>query len=68
MRVFRGSTPDQGPFTKDLSYSSKGLILIYNYIRFIVRSGDLTRLTLLFTGKINLQNIHLLSEIAQEDY
>ncbi len=30
-RVFRGSVPDGGPFTKDLSYS-KGFILIYNYI------------------------------------
>jgi uncharacterized protein (TIGR02421 family) len=32
VRVFRGSTPDGGPYTKDLSYS-KGFILIYNYLR-----------------------------------
>lgn len=31
-RVFRGSTPDGLPFTKDLSYL-KGFILIYNYIQ-----------------------------------
>ena len=29
-RVFRGSTPDGMPFTKDLSYL-RGFILIYNY-------------------------------------
>ena len=35
-RVFRGSTPDGLPFTKDLSYL-KGFIMIYNYIQFAQR-------------------------------
>ncbi|WP_280124087.1 tyrosine/phenylalanine carboxypeptidase domain-containing protein [Coxiella endosymbiont of Ornithodoros amblus] len=55
---FPGSTPDQAPFTKDLSYS-KGFILIYNYIRLGIGSGDLSQLPLIFTEKTDLVNIHL---------
>ncbi len=42
-RVFRGSTPDGLPFTKDLSYL-KGFILIYNYIQLAVRKGKLEQI------------------------
>ncbi|WP_040933465.1 flavohemoglobin expression-modulating QEGLA motif protein [Coxiella burnetii] len=65
VRIFRGSTPDQGPFTKDLSYS-KGFILIYNYIRLAIGSGNLSQLPLLFIGKTDLINIHLLKELDEE--
>src|SRR5690606_16777815 len=54
MRVFRGSTPEGGPYTKDLSYS-KGFILIYNYMRLAVQRGLVKRIPLLFVGKTTLE-------------
>lgn len=64
-RVFRGSTPDGGPFTKDLSYS-KGFILIYNYIRLAVQRGLVSQIPLLFIGKTTLEDIHILSDLVEE--
>lgn len=66
VRVFRGSTPNAGPFTKDLAYS-KGFIMIYNYIRLAIQKGDLGYIPLLFMGKINLRQVHLLAELAEEN-
>ncbi len=65
-RVFRGSTPDGGPFTKDLSYS-KGFILIYNYIRLAVQKGLLNQIPVLFMGKTTLEDIHILSDLVEEE-
>jgi uncharacterized protein (TIGR02421 family) len=53
VRVFRGSTPELGPFTKDLAYS-RGFIEVYNFVRLAVRRGRLDRIRLLFCGKISL--------------
>ncbi len=64
-RVFRGSTPDGGPFTKDLSYS-KGFILIYNYVRLAVQRGLLSNIPLLFVGKTTLEDIHIISDLVEE--
>ncbi len=64
-RVFRGSTPDGGPFTKDLSYS-KGFILIYNYIRLAVQRGLVSQIPLLFLGKTTLEDIHILADLVEE--
>lgn len=64
-RVFRGSTPDGGPFTKDLSYS-KGFILIYNYIRLAVQRGLVTQIPLLFVGKTTLEDVHILADLVEE--
>jgi len=64
-RVYRGSTPDGGPFTKDISYS-KGFILIYNYIRLAIRKGLLERIPLLFCGKTTLEDMRTLSHLAEE--
>lgn len=64
-RVFRGSSPDGGPFTKDLSYS-KGFILIYNYIRLAVQRGLVTQIPLLFLGKTTLEDVHILSDLVEE--
>lgn len=64
-RVFRGSTPDGGPFTKDLSYS-KGFILIYNYIRLAVQRGLVSQIPLLFVGKTTLEDIHIISDLVDE--
>jgi uncharacterized protein (TIGR02421 family) len=65
VRVFRGSTPTGGPFTKDLSYS-KGFILVYNFLRLAVRKGRLDRIPLLFCGKTTLEDIGTLSQLASE--
>jgi uncharacterized protein (TIGR02421 family) len=64
-RVFRGSTPDGGPFTKDLSYT-KGFILIYNYIRLAVQRGLVSQIPLLFLGKTTLEDVHILSDLVEE--
>ena len=64
-RVFRGSTPGGGPFTKDLSYS-KGFILVYNYIRLAVRRGMLSRIPLLFLGKTTLSDVRLYAQLMDE--
>lgn len=64
-RVFRGSTPRGGPFTKDISYS-KGFILVYNYIQLAVRKGLLERVPLLFCGKTTLEDLRTLSQLADE--
>lgn len=64
-RVFRGSTPDGGPFTKDLSYS-KGFILIYNYIRLAVQRGLVSQIPYLFLGKTTLEDVHILADLVDE--
>lgn len=65
-RVFRGSLPSGGPFTKDLSYS-KGFILIYNYIRLAVQRGLVSQIPILFMGKTTLEDIHILSDLVEEE-
>jgi uncharacterized protein (TIGR02421 family) len=64
-RVFRGSTPEGGPFTKDLAYS-KGYILVYNYIRLAVRKGLLARIPLLFCGKAQLEDMKTIAQLVDE--
>lgn len=65
VRVFRGSTPEGGPYTKDLSYS-KGFILIYNYMRLAVQRGLVSRIPLLFVGKTTLDDLHILADLMDE--
>jgi uncharacterized protein (TIGR02421 family) len=64
VRVFRGSTPELGPFTKDLSYS-RGFVEVYNFIRLAVRRGRLDRIRLLFCGKLALRDIAELSRLHE---
>ena len=64
-RVFRGSTPTGGPFTKDLVYS-KGFIMIYNYIRLAIQHGLAHRVPLLFAGKTTLEDQRVLSDLVEE--
>ena len=65
VRVFRGSTPTGGPFTKDLSYA-KGFVLIYNFIRFAISQHRIDAIPLLFTGKLVLDDLPLLSELRAQ--
>ena len=64
-RVFRGSSPDGLPFTKDLSYL-KGFIMIYNYIQLAVRKGKLEQIPLLFCGKTTLEDMRTLRQLVDE--
>jgi hypothetical protein len=64
-RVFRGSLPTLGPFTKDLSYC-KGFVMVYNFIQLAVRKGMLDRIPLLFCGKTNLEDIRDLAQLVEE--
>ena len=64
-RVFRGSTPTEGPFTKDITYL-KGLVLTVNYIRLAVIKGMLDRLPLLFCGKVVLEDMRTLAGLLDE--
>jgi uncharacterized protein (TIGR02421 family) len=61
-RVFRGSTPDGLPFTKDLAYI-KGFVLVYNLIQVAIQRGRIERLPLLLTGKIAMDDFALISEL-----
>ena len=65
VRIFRGSTPTGGPFTKDLSYA-KGFVLIYNFIRFAISQHRIDAIPLLFTGKIVLDDLPLLSALRDQ--
>lgn len=64
-RVFRGSTPTLGPFTKDLSYS-KGFILIYNFIRLAIEYGYLKRIPYLFLGKTTIEDLKTYEALLDE--
>jgi len=56
VRIFRGSTPEGRPFTKDLAYM-RGFVQTYNFMRLAVSEGRLDNLALLFCGKITLEDI-----------
>lgn len=65
VRVFRGSAPRLGPFTKDIAYS-KGFVLTWHAIQLAVRKGLLDRIPLLFCGKVTLEDLGLLAQLADE--
>lgn len=64
-RVFRGSLPDAGPFTKDLGYG-KGLVLTLMYVRMAIRFGRSYRVPMLFCGKVDLLDMATLHQLADE--
>ena len=64
-RVFRGSLPDAGPFTKDLGYG-KGLVLTLLYVRMAIRFGHTRRIPMLFCGKVDLLDMATLHELQDE--
>ncbi len=65
MRVFRGSTPTLGPFTKDLAYG-RGFLEVYNMIRLAARRGRLELLPLLFVGKISVHELGLIAQLHDD--
>lgn len=64
-RVFRGSLPEAGPFTKDLGYG-KGLVLTLMYVRMAIRFGHTRRIPLLFCGKVDLLDMATLHQLEDE--
>lgn len=64
-RVFRGSLPDAGPFTKDLGYG-KGLVLALIYVRMAIRFGKTGRIPMLFCGKVDLLDMASLHQLEDE--
>lgn len=64
-RIYRGSSPSAGPFTKDISYA-KGFLLIYNYIRLAVQMGLSHYVPTLFVGKCRLEDLQILNHLVQE--
>lgn len=64
-RVFRGSLPEAGPFTKDLGYG-KGLVLTLIYVRMAIRFGKTNRIPLLFCGKVDLLDMAALHHLYEE--
>jgi uncharacterized protein (TIGR02421 family) len=66
VRLFRGSTPTGGAFTRDLSYA-KGFVLIYNFIRFAISQHRVDVVPLLFTGKLVLDDLPLLCQLRDSN-
>jgi uncharacterized protein (TIGR02421 family) len=65
-RVFRGSLPcGAGPFTKDLAYS-RGLLEVGTFLRQAIQHGRARRIPLLFCGKVGLDEMPLLAQLADE--
>lgn len=63
-RVFRGGTVNGGaPFTKDIVYLD-GLLRVHNFLRAIVGAGRADCLQLLFCGKLDVEDIPVLCELA----
>lgn len=64
-RVFRGGVVTGGaPFTKDIVYLD-GLLRVHNFLRAIVTAGRSDCLQLLFCGKLDVEDIPVLCELAE---
>jgi uncharacterized protein (TIGR02421 family) len=64
-RVFRGSSANGMPFTKDLTYI-KGFVLTYNFMRLAVHKGKPDRIPLLFCGKTMIEDMKVLVDLVEE--
>lgn len=63
-RVFRGGMTSGGvPFTKDIVYLD-GLLRVHNFLRASVTAGRSDWLELLFCGKIDIEDMPVLCELA----
>ena len=65
VRIFRGSLPTGGAFTRDLSYA-KGFLLIYNFMRFAISQQRADVIPLLFVGKVVLDDLPLLGDLSAQ--
>ena len=65
VRVFRGSVPNGGPFTKDLAYA-KGFVLLYNFLCYAISERRIDVVPILFSGKLSLDDVPLLLELKEQ--
>jgi uncharacterized protein (TIGR02421 family) len=65
VRIFRGSTPNLGPFTKDLAYA-RGVILLYNYMRLAVQKNLLRQIPVFFVGKTLIEDVQILTHLIDD--
>lgn len=65
-RVFRGGVMTGGaPFTKDIVYLD-GLIRVHNFLRIMVAQGRADLMDLLFVGKLDIEDIPVISMFERE--
>lgn len=65
-RVFRGGVMTGGaPFTKDIVYLD-GLLRVHNFLRTAVAAGRADCLRLLFCGKLDLEDLPVIGQFAEQ--
>lgn len=65
-RIFRGGVMSGGaPFTKDMVYLN-GLLRVHNYMRSVVRLGRADLIRILWSGKMDLEDVPALAYLAGE--
>lgn len=65
-RVFRGGVLSGGaPFTKDIVYLD-GLLRVHNFLRTLVAAGRADCLRLLFCGKLDLEDLPVIGQLAEQ--
>lgn len=62
VRIFRGSLPDGGPFTKDLAYA-RGFAEIDQFLRTALTQKRLKQIPFLFCGKVSIAELPDLEEL-----
>ena len=63
-RVFRGGVTTGGaPFTKDMVYLN-GLLRVHNFMRSVVRLGRADLIRVLYCGKMDLEDLPALAQLA----
>ncbi len=63
-RVFRGGVITGGaPFTKDMVYLN-GLLRVHNFLRTVVKLGRADLIRVLFAGKMDIEDIPALAQLA----
>jgi len=66
-RIFRGGVMSGGaPFTKDMVYLN-GLLRVHNFIRTAVKLQRADLIRVLFVGKLDLEDIPALSQLASQN-
>jgi uncharacterized protein (TIGR02421 family) len=63
-RVFRGGVISGGaPFTKDIVYLN-GLLRVHNFMRTVVKMGRADLIRILFLGKMDIEDVPALAQLA----
>ena len=66
-RVFRGGVTTGGaPFTKDMVYLN-GLLRVHNFMRTVVKLGRADLIRILFCGKMDIEDVPALAQMASKN-